>query len=262
MQQVNKVYQTKHPRMRSCRNHVWDILENFFDEYSIMAIPREENTKADALAIAASTFKVPTTSQLKYEVEMLYRPSIPDNVLHWQIFEDDDQVKRFLKIVDEFSSTQIDSENQNLEVPKTPIVEELLEENLLNNIAGHKVLQLKSNFIPKGLIPLEKIFDKNDIPVKPTVKLEPANTCQYNLGTEENPQTINLSSLFLEDHVQSYLNLFQEYKGSFAWSYHELKTYDTSIVQHKIPLKEDAKPFAQRLRWFNPILLPVIEKEI
>ena len=48
----------------------------------------------------------------------------------------------------------------------------------------------------------------------------------------------------------------------FAWSYHDLKTYDTSIIQHKIPLKPNTKPFKQKLRRLNPALLPVIEKEI
>ena len=88
-------------------------------------------------------------------------------------------------MIDEFAATQVDQENQNLELPE--VLEELPHENLMNNIAGHKVLQLKSNFIPRGLIPLEQIFDRNDIPVRPTVKPEPANTHQYNLGTEENP---------------------------------------------------------------------------
>ena len=110
------------------------------------------------------------------------------------------------------------------------------------------MLQLKSNFIPKGLIPLEQLFDKNDIPAKPTIKPEPTNTCQHNLGTEENPQTINLSRLLPQDQVQKYLDLFQEYKDAFAWNYDELKNYDTSIIQHKIPLKEKAVPFAQKLR--------------
>ncbi len=139
--------------MRSYRNHVWDLLENFFDEYSIVAIPRDENTQADALAIAASNFKVPTTLQLKYEVEMLYRPSIPDNVHHWKIFKNDEKIKKFLKTVDEFASTQINTENQNLENPEVPVVEDLPDEIFLNNIAGHKMLQLKGNFILKALFP-------------------------------------------------------------------------------------------------------------
>ena len=48
----------------------------------------------------------------------------------------------------------------------------------------------------------------------------------------------------------------------FAWSYQDLKNFDISIMQHKIPLKGDAKPHKQKLRQINILLLPSIEKEI
>jgi hypothetical protein len=48
----------------------------------------------------------------------------------------------------------------------------------------------------------------------------------------------------------------------FAWTYKDLKTYDTSVIEHKIPLNEEAKPFKQKLRQINPMLLPVMEKEV
>jgi hypothetical protein len=48
----------------------------------------------------------------------------------------------------------------------------------------------------------------------------------------------------------------------FAWGYEDLKSYDTSIIQHRIPIKEDLKPFRHKLRRINPKLLPLIEKEI
>jgi hypothetical protein len=34
----------------------------------------------------------------------------------------------------------------------------------------------------------------------------------------------------------------------FAWTYEDLSTYDTTVIEHKIPLKEEAKPFRQKLR--------------
>lgn len=34
------------------------------------------------------------------------------------------------------------------------------------------------------------------------------------------------------------------------------------MIEHKIPLKPEAKPFQQKLRRINPILLPTIEKEL
>ena len=54
----------------------------------------------------------------------------------------------------------------------------------------------------------------------------------------------------------------EEYTYVFAWSYSDLKAYDTSIIQHTIPIKKDEMPFKQKLRRINPKLLPLIEKEI
>ena len=48
----------------------------------------------------------------------------------------------------------------------------------------------------------------------------------------------------------------------FAWSYEYLKEYDTSIIQHTIPIKPREKPFRQKLRRINPKLVPIIEKEV
>ena len=48
----------------------------------------------------------------------------------------------------------------------------------------------------------------------------------------------------------------------FAWGYEDLKYYHTSIIQHRILIKEDQKPFRKKLRRINPKLLPLIEKEI
>jgi hypothetical protein len=54
----------------------------------------------------------------------------------------------------------------------------------------------------------------------------------------------------------------REFSDVFAWTYKYLKTYDTSVIEHKIPLKEAAKPFKQKLRQINPMLLPVMEREV
>ena len=56
--------------------------------------------------------------------------------------------------------------------------------------------------------------------------------------------------------------MFKEYIDVFAWKYEDLRTYDTSIIQHKIPLRPGVRPFKQKLRQTNPILLPIIEKEV
>jgi hypothetical protein len=219
-----------------------------------------ENQQVDSLAVATSTFRPPEVPNLKYEVEMKYRPSIPDNVKHWQVFEDDQHIKKFLEMVDEFSATHIDQEDDkdNEQINQNSHSDPKMQ----NMIANHKMMVLRNNQIPKGLVPLEKLFDKDDVVVKPVVhpQIEEVEDC--NIGTEQEPKNIKLSKLLPVDQKIRYVDLFKEFIEVFAWTYEDLKTYDTNIIQHRIPLKVGSKPFRQKLRQVNPILFPVIEKEL
>jgi len=47
-----------------------------------------------------------------------------------------------------------------------------------------------------------------------------------------------------------------------AWRYEDLKVYDTKVIQHVFPIKDDHKPFKQNLRRINPSLFPLIEKGV
>ena len=60
-------------------------------------------------------------------------------------------------------------------------------------MGGKDIIQLKNNFIPRGLIPLEKNFDQNDVANKPKVKPVENVVEDRNIGTEENPKIIKLS---------------------------------------------------------------------
>lgn len=59
-----------------------------------------------------------------------------------------------------------------------------------------------------------------------------------------------------------YISLMASFADVFAWDYSDLKTYDTNVIQHTIPIKTNQKPFRQKLRRINPKLLPSIEKEV
>ena len=48
----------------------------------------------------------------------------------------------------------------------------------------------------------------------------------------------------------------------FAWTYDDLKTYDTRIIQHVIPIKDGVKPIQQKLKKIHPTLKLVIQKEL
>lgn len=56
--------------------------------------------------------------------------------------------------------------------------------------------------------------------------------------------------------------MFKEYKDFIEWSYEDIKTYEPSIIVHKIPLNLDAKPFSQMKRLVNLVIELVIQKEV
>jgi hypothetical protein len=66
-----------------------------------------------------------------------------------------------------------------------------------------------------------------------------------NLGTNNMPQNINLGKNFSLTERQAFIKLFKEYKDIFSWTYDDLKTYDTNIIQHIIPMKPQTNPFQQ-----------------
>lgn len=125
-------------------------------------------------------------------------------------------------------------------------------------MVGHKILQLKGNTIPRGLVQLERIFNKDDIASKPMTPEIYDQVEDCNIGSEEEPQMIRLSKGIPLHYRQRYLNLFKIYNDVFAWSYEDLKAFDTNIIQHKIPLKSGIKSCKKKLRQINPLLLPSI----
>jgi ribonuclease HI len=254
IQQVRNAYRAHNPRLRNYRNEVWDLIDNFFLAFNISFIPRGENTLADSLAVSASLLKFPLPPMVKNDVDIRYRPSVLDNVKHWKVFEDDSELERFLQSVDEFSALHID-QDPDLEGDPRP-------EEFLNKIANHQIIQLPSNHIPRGLVPLERLFDGNDVPVKGKVSNEDVDTTECNIGSQEEPRFVKLSSSLTSEQRAEYTELLREFADVFAWTYEDLKTYDTSVIEHKIPLKEEARPFRQKLRQINPMLLPVMEKEV
>ena len=223
-------------------------------------IQRTENLQADALAKEASTFTPPTTFKLKYHIEIRHRTSIPDNIQHWQVFEDDEQIKKFLEAIGEFSETHADQENQNDHIWIMQEGED--PQSFQDKISNHRILVLKNNQIPKGLILLEILFDQNDIPVKSTLQPQPEEVEDYDIGTKEESRMVKISKLLPPEIKGKYKDLLRQFKEVFTWSYDELRTYDTTVIDHKIPLKPGVKPFRQKLRQINPILLHVVKREV
>ena len=170
------------------------MFRNYFTEHKFQVIPRYENMVADSLENTAEKFETPTAGKRKHKVDIMNRPSILDNTRYWLVFEDDMQIKRFLELSGEFINTHIDEEDANSQNFLDADEEEAAGAGKLkDSLGGRDIVQFKSNHIPRGLIPLQSLFDQNDIAKDP--KVEPtANAIKYiNIGTVSNPKIIKLS---------------------------------------------------------------------
>ena len=78
--QVNKQFACKSERLRRYRDAILDLIP-CFDHIEFIAIPRDLNVKADRLAVAASTLqRPPELVDEEVKMEVIFRPSVPDNV--------------------------------------------------------------------------------------------------------------------------------------------------------------------------------------
>ena len=83
--------------------------------------------------------------------------------------------------------------------------------NLDEMVEGEsEVIELKDNFLPIGLTPLEDILDSNDIPRKPKMQPLNAEIEDCNIGTTTNPKMIKLSKTLPPDQKPKYIDLFKE----------------------------------------------------
>ena len=142
-----------------------------FDGLGIDWVEREHKKMADLLANVALNPIDITFSHLS-QMETLVRPSVPDNIENWQVFDDEKEILRFLTCTDEFSDLQI---NFNDFVETFDGKESLF---------GKEVIQLKTNKIPKGLVALENVFDHHDIAQSKINPSQFEEVEEVNLGTE------------------------------------------------------------------------------
>jgi hypothetical protein len=49
----------------------------------------------------------------------------------------------------------------------------------------------------------------------------------FNIGTAADPKIIKLSNAFSKEQKSMYVNLMKEFADAFAWSYEDLKIFDT-----------------------------------
>ena len=93
----------------------------------------------------------------------------------------------------------IDQENLNME--------EYQGLKLKDKVGNQNIVQLPSNYIPQGLLPLEEIFDHNDVPFKPVKREKDPVVHEHNLGSQSHSKLVNLSSELTADQKSELCSL-------------------------------------------------------
>ena len=71
-----------------------------------------------------------------------------------------------------------------------------------------------------------------------------------------------ISSDLDRDQEDKLISLLRENKEALGWTLVYIKGINPSIVQHKIHVEDNAKPYRDRQRRLNPALLEVVKKEV
>lgn len=123
----------------------------------------------------------------------------------------------------------------------------------------------KGHLIMKNVATLEKIYDLQECFQGTKNSKTHSSTMMHeliNLRIEQDSKFVNLGTCFTQQEWQAFVHLFKQYRDVFAWTYDDLKTYDTQIIQHIIPIKEWVKPYQKKPRKVHPLLEPLIQKEL
>jgi hypothetical protein len=82
-----------------------------------------------------------------------------------------------------------------------------------------EIIDVADGPLPKGIVPLENLFDRNDMyKGKPSNKISD-EIIECNIGTEESPKLIKFGKGTMTDEREKMTTLIREFKDVFAWSY-------------------------------------------
>ena len=98
------------------------------------------------------------------------------------------------------------------------------------------------------MVPLEELFDNNDVAKGPRVKPNNEEVEDVNIGAKQDRKVVKVDSKLPQEIKEKYIQLLQKNVDVFPWSYEDLKVYDIDVIKHTIPLKENEKPFRHKLR--------------
>ena len=114
---------------------------------------------------------------------------------------------------------------------------------------------MEDNDLPSNLLRLDE-QDKRQILSHRDI------TKAINLGTEEERREVKIETTLSPTTKKKLIDLLQDYSDVFAWSHQDMPGFDTDIVVHRLPLREECVPIKQKLRRVKPEMLLKIKEEV
>ncbi|KAI5435605.1 hypothetical protein KIW84_022132 [Lathyrus oleraceus] len=100
-----------------------------------------------------------------------------------------------------------------------------------------------------------KIKEKSIYPFEEQIEL-------VNLGFEDDLKEVKIGSRLYPDAKKGLVDLLREYSDVFAWSYQDMPSLDSEIVEHILPLKPKYPPVKQKLRRTHHDMAVKIKEEV
>lgn len=135
----------------------------------------------------------------------------------------------------------------SLDVFASQIIDEIELQEAEMDLEG--VINLKTKTIPRGMVQLERTFDLYKVKDQEwdAKKESISGQCEkYNMGTHEDVRNVFIGKVCTLEERKQITDALHTYQDVIAWSYEDLKTYDTSIITHTIPLNLGVRPFRKR----------------
>lgn len=124
--------------------------------------------------------------------------------------------------------------------------------------ADIEIIDLLDGPLPKGIIPLERLFDQNDMYTGKMSSQVDDEVIEFNIGTKESLKMVKFGKGTTSNEREKLISLIREFKDVLSWSYEDLKAYREYVIDHSIPLKEGKKPFRQKLKQMNLKVAPQV----
>jgi hypothetical protein len=64
------------------------------------------------------------------------------------------------------------------------------------------------------------------------------------------------------EHKNAIIKLHRDYIDCFIWNYYEMSSLSQELVEHRLPIKSDFRPYKQPARRFNMIIHDRVKEEV